>query len=178
MRVRIAAWTALRDSPVASDWEGFALIRSVKFASVPVTDQNRSLEIFTRRLGFSVYTDQPFPEGQRRVELEIPGSETRVVLFTPDAHRGWIGGFSNISFACDDVERTYAELRERGVEFVAPPEQEHWGACALFKDPDGTTFCLSGRQTRGLAAPGGRDAADAVERGAPCRTWVRTFSKR
>jgi predicted enzyme related to lactoylglutathione lyase len=120
------------------------MIRNVKFASIPVRDQGRALEFFRDKLGFSVYTDQPFSDEQRWIELTIGGSDTRVVLFTPEAHRGWIGGFSNITFACDDVEKTYRELKERGVEFVEPPKKEPWGIYALFKDPDGTTFCLSG----------------------------------
>ncbi len=119
------------------------MIKSIKFASVPVTDQRRALEFYTDKLGFEVYTDQPFSGDQRWIELAIPGSPTRLVLFTPDAHRSWIGGFSNITFACDDVQRTFEELSARGVEFVEPPKKQPWGDYALFKDPDGTTFCLS-----------------------------------
>lgn len=119
------------------------MIRQVKFVSVPVRDQKRALEFFTEKVGFEVYTDQPFSDEQRWIELKVPGADTRVVLFTPEAHRDWIGGFSNITFACDDVQRTYEAMIERGVEFSEPPTTQPWGTYALFKDPDGTTFCLS-----------------------------------
>lgn len=119
------------------------MIRQVKFVSIPCTDQKRTLEFFTEKVGFEVYTDQPFADDQRWIELKIRGADTRIVLFTPEPHRDWIGGFSNITFACDDVRRTYEQMTERGVAFVQEPTKQPWGTYALFKDPDGTTFCLS-----------------------------------
>jgi predicted enzyme related to lactoylglutathione lyase len=50
-----------------------------------------------------------------------------------------------VSFSCDDVEKTHAELTARGVEFVQPPKNESWGTSAIFKDPDGNSFVLSAR---------------------------------
>jgi predicted enzyme related to lactoylglutathione lyase len=119
------------------------MIKHIKFASIPVTDQKRALEFYTEKLGFAVFSDQPFSDEQRWIELGMHNGGTRVVLFTPEAHRAWIGSFSNITFACDDVQRTYEELSGRGVEFLHPPKNEPWGSYTLFKDPDGTTFCLS-----------------------------------
>ena len=119
------------------------MLKQVKFVSIPVTDQQRALDFYTKRLGFTVYTDQPFGEGQRWIELKLGRSETMVVLFTADEHRSWIGKPLNISFACDDVAKTVAELRERGVEFEGEPEKFHWGWHAQFKDPDGNVFALS-----------------------------------
>lgn len=78
--------------------------------------------------------------GQRWIELRIPGAETRVVLFTPPGHEARIGSFVNLSFCADDVEKTYAELSARGVEFLAPPKKEAWGWSVPFKDQDGNTL--------------------------------------
>lgn len=119
------------------------MIKRLKFAAIPVTDQDRALEFYTEKLGFTIYSDQPFSEEQRWIELGIAGSDTRVVLFTAEAHKPMIGGWSNLTFGCDDVEAAYEELSRKGVEFVGPPETQAWGSFALFKDPDGTTFCLS-----------------------------------
>jgi len=47
-----------------------------------------------------------------------------------------------MSFAVDEVEKTYRELSERGVEFVQPPKRESWGTSAVFKDPDGNSFVI------------------------------------
>ena len=77
-----------------------------------------------------------------RIELRVGHSDSRVVLFTPDGHEDRIGSFFNGSFACDDVEKTYAELTARGVEFTGPPKKEPWGTFAIFKDPDGNQFVM------------------------------------
>ncbi len=120
------------------------MIKQVKFISIPTRDQDRALKFYTDKLGFRVVTDQPFGE-QRWIELRIPGAETGVVLFTPPGQEERIGGFMNLSFATDDVRKTYDEYVTRGVEFVQPPRTEHWGTSAVFKDPDGNTFVLSSR---------------------------------
>ncbi len=90
-------------------------------------------------------TDQPYDERQRWLELRIPGAETRIVLFTPDAHRERIGTPSHVTFAADDVEKTHNELAARGVEFTMLPTKFEWGTAAAFKDPDGNEFVLSSK---------------------------------
>jgi catechol 2,3-dioxygenase-like lactoylglutathione lyase family enzyme len=120
------------------------MIKAVKFISIPTRDQDRALAFYTGPLGFRVVTDQPFGE-QRWIELRIPGAETGVVLFTPPGQEDRIGGFMNMAWTTDDVQKTYDELAGRGVEFVQPPKTEHWGTSAIFKDPDGNTFVLSSR---------------------------------
>jgi catechol 2,3-dioxygenase-like lactoylglutathione lyase family enzyme len=121
------------------------MIRAIKFASVPVADQDRALEFYTRALGFQVATDQPMGDTQRWIELRIPGAETRLVLFTPEGHEGRIGTLSNVAFLADDVKKTAAELAARGVRFVQEPESAEWGTSAVFRDPDGNTFVLSSK---------------------------------
>ena len=116
----------------------------VRFASIPVSDQDRALEFYTEKLGFEVVTDQPFGDGQRWIELQPPGSDTLIVLFTPPGRQDQIGTFQNVAFTSDDVEKEYRELRDRGVEFVEPAKKADWGGIqAIFKDPDGNTFVLA-----------------------------------
>ena len=119
------------------------MIKAMKFACVPVKDQQRALEFYTRKLGFQVMTDQPMGPGQRWIELSIQGDGAGVVLFTPPGQESRIGTFSGISYTCDDVEKTHQELAKRGVEFTQPPKKEPWGMSAIFKDADGNTFVLS-----------------------------------
>ena len=119
------------------------MISHVKFLGVCVSDQDRAIAFYTEKLGFKLKTDVPLEGGQRWVELEIPGAQTQVVLFTPKGQENRIGGFINSSLACDDLEKTYEEYKARGVEFTTPPTKQFWGAFAMFKDPDGNTFVLS-----------------------------------
>jgi catechol 2,3-dioxygenase-like lactoylglutathione lyase family enzyme len=121
------------------------MIRGIKFAGVPISDQDRALKFYTEKLGFRVMTDQPFSEKQRWIELGIPGAETGIVLFTPEGHENRIGTFANLSFWSEDVFATYDQLKSKGVEFVKPPKKEDWGTAAIFKDPDGNQFVISSR---------------------------------
>lgn len=118
------------------------MISHLKFASIPVRDQARALDFYTEKLGCTILADKPFDGKQRWIELRIPQAETRLVLFTPDEHQDRIGTFSGLSFACDDVEKTYAEYKERGVEFDGPPKKQPWGTFVIFKDSEGNSFVL------------------------------------
>jgi catechol 2,3-dioxygenase-like lactoylglutathione lyase family enzyme len=39
-----------------------AMIKQIKFVSIPVRDQNRALDFYTGKLGFTIITDQPFDD--------------------------------------------------------------------------------------------------------------------
>lgn len=118
------------------------MIKMLKFAGIPVRDQDAALEFYTEKLGFRIVTDKPMGGSQRWIELKPPQGETGVALFTPEGHEKRIGEFQSLSFKCDDVEKTYAELTSRGVEFEKPPTRQAWGSFAIFKDPDGNRFVL------------------------------------
>jgi predicted enzyme related to lactoylglutathione lyase len=117
------------------------MIKGIKFASIPVLDQDRALAFRPDQIGSAVATDQPMGK-QRWIELRIPGAETRLVLFTPDGHENRIGTDQNVVFWTDDVEKTWKTLSAKGVTFTAPPKKEPWGTCAIFQDPDGNRFVL------------------------------------
>jgi predicted enzyme related to lactoylglutathione lyase len=120
------------------------MITKLKFVSVPTRDQDRALKFWTDQMGFEVTTDQPMGE-QRWIELRIPRAETGVVLYTQQGQEDRIGTPFNGAFACDDVDATYRQLSERGVEFIEKPKRQPWGHFAMFKDPDGNQFVLSSR---------------------------------
>jgi catechol 2,3-dioxygenase-like lactoylglutathione lyase family enzyme len=117
------------------------MIRGVKFASIPVADQDAAIAFYTEKLGFRLLTDQPFDGKQRWVELGIPGADTRVVLFRFDQGLQ-PGGMMNVTFWTDDVEGAAREMESRGVQFIMQPKKESWGTAAIFKDLDGNRFVL------------------------------------
>lgn len=48
-----------------------------------------------------------------------------------------------VNLGVEDIHATAAALAARGVTFVRPPEQEHWGGwVASFRDPDGNLLQL------------------------------------
>lgn len=121
------------------------MIKGIKFASVPVSDQDRALRFYTEKLGFRVMTDAPFNDEQRWIELGIDSAGAKLVLFTPDEQRDRVGTQSNVTFWSPNVQATYEELKTRGVEFVVEPEDADWGSYAAFKDSEGNTFVLSSK---------------------------------
>jgi catechol 2,3-dioxygenase-like lactoylglutathione lyase family enzyme len=121
------------------------MIKGIKFANLPTRDQDRALRFWTEKMGFVLATDQPFNDKQRWIELRIPKSEGRVVLFTPDGHEDRIGDFSPVVFWADDIDATYAELQENGVETMGAPQKADWGSSVMFRDPDGTQYLISTR---------------------------------
>lgn len=62
---------------------------------------------------------------------------------SPKDTKALVGRFVGVSLQVDDVEVSYSELVERGVEFVEPPEQQSWGGVlAHCKDPCGNIITL------------------------------------
>jgi predicted enzyme related to lactoylglutathione lyase len=121
------------------------MIRGLKFASIPVRDQDAALKFYTEALGFRVTTDQEFGPGMRWIELAIPGADTGIVLFTPPGHEDRTGTFSGLSFWCEDVFATVEILRTKGVPIIQEPKQESWGTSAIIADLEDNRFVLSSR---------------------------------
>ena len=69
--------------------------------------------------------------------FDVPDAEVGVHPVGEDAepHHG-------ISFWCDDIESTVAELKERGVEFTSPVEDRGWGLVTFFEIPGGVKVKL------------------------------------
>ncbi len=121
------------------------MIRGMKFAGIPVTDQDRALKFYTEVLGSKVTTDQPFTPTQRWIELLIPGAETGIALFTPEGHEDRIGKFHSLSFWCEDVFATAEIIKSKGGTLAKEPKAEIWGTFAIIRDPDGNQFVLSSK---------------------------------
>jgi catechol 2,3-dioxygenase-like lactoylglutathione lyase family enzyme len=121
------------------------VIRGIKIVGIPVRDQDAALAFYTEKLGFRVATDQPMGDGQRWIELMIPGADSRLALFTPKGHEDRVGTFQSMTFWCDDVFATAKAMAAKGVEFAKEPTSAVWGTFAMFKDPDGNQFVVSSR---------------------------------
>lgn len=121
------------------------MITHIKFISIPVRDTDRAVDFYTKKMGFKITTDQQFGPNQRWIELKVARGDTGVVLFTPPGHEERVGTFTGLSYQCDNVQKTFEELKERGVEFTQEPKTESWGTSAIFKDSEGNQFVLSSR---------------------------------
>ena len=122
------------------------MITGVGKVVVPVDDQERAKEFWTARMGFVLRRDESYGD-ERWIEVSPPGQDLLLALSrrTADEVRSDVPDqlpHSPVFFNCADIEKTYAELAERGVEFPAPPERQQFGWWALFEDPDGTRYAL------------------------------------
>jgi len=111
------------------------MLKRVKFTCVPVQDQARALDFYTKKLGLKVFTDQPMGDA-RWIELKSNGAETMVVLFNQPDHKP-TDKTPSLVFVADNVQSTYEELKAKGVEFVQPPKKAPWGEHAILKDSEG-----------------------------------------
>ncbi|RUV31374.1 MULTISPECIES: VOC family protein [unclassified Mesorhizobium] len=115
----------------------------VKFAHLPVRDQDRAIAFYRDKVGLKVATDAPYRDGLRWIELAVGESPTHL-LFTerPDDTPGETPSAILIT---PDVGAAYERLTERGVEFTHPPSPAPWepGATyALFRDSENNLIML------------------------------------
>jgi predicted enzyme related to lactoylglutathione lyase len=119
------------------------MLRHVKFANLPVTDQDRALGFWRDKLGFTVAADEAYGEGFRWIELELPGAQTKIVFVR---RRDEIASDQpDLILICDDVDESFAQLSTKGVEFTQAPTTAPWRPgerYALFRDTEGNLVML------------------------------------
>ncbi len=133
------------------------MITRVSHMGFFVTDQEEARRFHTEKLGFEVRTDVTMDGGYRWLTLSLPAQAGfEVILIEPKAgptldeesaqalrrmvEKGMLGAGV---FETDDCRATYEELRRRGVEFVAPPEEKPYGVEAIGKDSSGNWFSMT-----------------------------------
>ena len=117
-------------------------IRHVKFADLPVVDQDRAIRFYTEKVGLSVLVDSPHEPGWRWVEFVIPGAETKILV---TRRTGPPREEPAIVFVVENVEAAHRELAAKGVEFTLPPTPTPWSAAetyALFRDSEGNIVMI------------------------------------
>ena len=85
---------------------------------------------FRDKLGF-----KSFDVGQGWLIFDVP--EADLGCHPADAENGAPSGTNHISFYCDDIAKTVAELKAKGVEFTGPVEDHGYGLVTHFKAPGG-----------------------------------------
>ena len=78
--------------------------------------------------------------GQGWLIFDLP--EADMGCHPADAEHGAPGGRHDISFYCDDIRQTVAELQGRGVEFVDQIEDHGYGLVTHFLMPGGMRMQL------------------------------------
>ncbi len=131
------------------------MIQRMSHTTVWVLDQEEAKSFYVGKLGFDVRNDVnmgPFrwltvgPKAQKDLEIVL-------MLVTPapmldaasaDVLRALVqkGTFGAGVLETDDCQKTYDELREKGVTFLGPPKQQPYGLEAVMKDNSGNWFSV------------------------------------
>lgn len=77
--------------------------------------------------GWLIFAMPPAELGIHPTGDEVPNSEH---------------GRHRLYLMCDDIQKTMAELKTKGVEFTKPVEDEGWGLHTMFKVPGGGEMSL------------------------------------
>ena len=121
------------------------VIGQVGRIAIPVGDQDRAIEFYTQKLGFSVDADIPVDENYRWVEVTPPAGGTPLAIVPPPpSARDRIGIDTGVILTTDDIDGAHTELRDRGVDVDA--EVSRMGGpvppMLWFRDQDGNTLLL------------------------------------
>jgi catechol 2,3-dioxygenase-like lactoylglutathione lyase family enzyme len=82
---------------------------------VPVSDQDKAIEFYTDKLGFSLTADIPFGEGDRWVEVAPPAGGAAIALSKAMEHFP-AGRETGIALSTSDARGAHADLKEKGVQ--------------------------------------------------------------
>jgi catechol 2,3-dioxygenase-like lactoylglutathione lyase family enzyme len=113
----------------------------IALISIPVKDQKRAKEFYTKVLGCNVVQEMPFGTPDTMwIRLALPGAETEIVLVTwfPQMAPGCIQG---LVITTKDITETHAELKKRGLD-ISEVQEQPWAKEATFSDPDGNGWVL------------------------------------
>lgn len=116
----------------------------VRFIELPVVDQDRATAFYTEKLGLRIAQDRPYQEGWRWITLEIPGSQTKILL-TRKTDQTARDGVPSLVLTVDDVLQTYQQIKEKGVVFTTEPTTAPWDegeVFAVFQDSEGNLVMI------------------------------------
>jgi catechol 2,3-dioxygenase-like lactoylglutathione lyase family enzyme len=136
------------------------MLTQLTHAQVWVTDQDEALAFYTEKLGMEIREDVTVPElgNFRWLTVGVPGQDVSITLMAvpgppvfDDETRAQIhallakGASGGLFFAADDVQKSYEELKAKGVEFLQEPTEQPYGIDAGFRDPSGNNFRMAQR---------------------------------
>jgi predicted enzyme related to lactoylglutathione lyase len=139
------------------------MITKLSHSTVYVIDQDRAKQFYCDKLGFEVRTDATMgsfrwltvgPKTQPELEIVLMKiSPSDLGPMGLDAEKAAAlrmlvesGVLGAGVFNTDDCRRTYAELKDRGVQFASEPKEMPYGIEAVFRDDSGNFFSLTQRK--------------------------------
>ena len=131
---------------------------SISHINFFVRDQKKAFEVYVNKLGFKVNTDVTMDNGMRWLtvspadhpEIEVLLTEPCTPMMKEDMAQhiravldadAMPGGVWNT----EDCQKSFEEMKRKGIEFLKKPTKEFYGIEALFRDGCGNWFSLTQR---------------------------------
>jgi catechol 2,3-dioxygenase-like lactoylglutathione lyase family enzyme len=112
-------------------------IKRIATIAVMVSDEDKAKKWYKSKLGFEIMSNE-----SHWIVVGPKGSSTGLHL-CPDEKLE--PGNQGIVLKADNVEKTYQDLKKKGVEFTRELAKSEWDEeviYAMLKDPDGNVFWL------------------------------------
>jgi uncharacterized glyoxalase superfamily protein PhnB len=116
-----------------------------------VSNQAKAIEFYTQKLGFDVKGEYPYKK-TKWVEVGPKTSTTTISLMEPHPDmmtneeivqaKKEIGTMTTLWFYTKDINNTYKELQEKGVNITEPKKQDWGGIMSQIKDQDNNILTL------------------------------------
>ena len=130
------------------------VIDEIEGITIMVSDQQRALDFYTQKLGFTKKVDTDVAKF-RWIVVGPKDSNTVISLVDPASMREWskdsidnagkkIGTQTGIWFFTKNIYDTYNELKSKGVEITKPEKQGWGGIMSTVYDQDENSFGLVG----------------------------------
>lgn len=135
------------------------MIQKLSHTTLYVLDQDVAHDFYVNKLGFEVRTDNRM-EGFRWLTVGPKAQPDLEIILMPAVTNPMMdeatvaklkelmakGALGTGVFETADCQKTYDELRAKGVEFSQPPTSRFYGIEAIMKDPFGNWFSVTQRQ--------------------------------
>ena len=122
------------------------MFKQIDYTMIVVSDMQRSVEFYRDKLGIPLKFQSPdwteFATGATTLALHGGGIPSQS---PPSGDPSKVAGACSIGFNVDDVDKTYEELKAKGIRFVMPPTQREGEGIklAVALDPDGLSVSFA-----------------------------------
>ena len=116
----------------------------IKFGGMNISSKNPEAmtKFYNEKLGIPVLGDDPADFGFDGAEIGFDIRQPHIWIWDENKWGKANAGTVTFVFECDDHNKTYEELKQKGVE-LDPPATASWGGKELYvKDPDGNTILI------------------------------------
>ena len=127
------------------------MIDSIGGIVIFVSNQANAIEFYTQKLGFDIKGEYPY-KNTKWVEVAPKNSTTTISLMEPHSDmmtneeieqaKQEIGTMTNLWFYTKNIDNTYKELKEKGVNITEPKKQDWGGIMSQIKDQDNNILTL------------------------------------